>query len=53
MRDLDARVGADPMEASARGSRRKGRRASALAAQGVVLLQPRVLRGRIVWPPSP
>jgi hypothetical protein len=52
MRDLDASVGADPVEAL-RAWLREGRTGSqrALAAKGVVLLQPRGLRGRIVWPP--
>lgn len=52
MRDLDAAVGADPV-AALRAWLEEGRTGSqrALATQGVVLLQPRRLRGTIVWPP--
>ena len=52
MRDLDAPVGADPV-AALRAWLEEGRTGSqrALAAKGVVLVQPRGLRGRIVWPP--
>ena len=51
MRDLDAPVGADPV-AALRGWLEEGRTGAsgALAAKGVVLVQPRGLRGRIVWP---